>query len=606
MNEDQGYWSRNRISRRTALRGAAIGLAGVSAAALIGCSSDSKSKDSSNTKPVVSGTSTATAASAKPKRGGTLRFSTNDDVDTFDVLVAKSFKTAVPSSFAYSRLTKFEAGDGKAASGAIVGDAAQSWEAAPDNLTYTFKIRPGMKFDQRAPTNGRELTSEDVVQSWKKFAAGSAYRAELVNTATTPTAPVKSVEAIDKYTVQFKLANPDVSFLAVLSHPFNFWVHPVESISGGFDPAKDMRGTGPFVMTDYRPSVGYTYERNPNWYGGPDMPYVDRVEVKIIPDAAQSETQFRAGNLDFGGVSIPNIPSVLKEVKGVKPILANPGSGGIALSFNYKGDIPWRDVRVRRALSMAINRDAFIDVIYGPKDLEQAGVKVNRYWNTPMAAGYGDFWLDPKGSAFGAAAKYLQFNVAEAKAMLAAAGIDSKKKLSATLIFSKQYGADWQTRAELFQTMLAAVDVDLKVYQSDYTTDWVPKYLRAQGNYTAPGGGLGIQMAPHGARTDPGQWLEVFFASYGSNNVTGKEYPELDKLITKQRSEFDRKARISIHHDIQRYMVDNMVAIGAGMAIDTVSVSQGKLNGPDRYQAWGGTYTSSALGTELVPQYWFA
>lgn len=605
MNEYQGYWGRNRISRRTALRGAGLSLVGVSAAALIGCSgSDKGTTGAASTSTAGPGAAPAKSDS-KPKRGGTLRFSTTDDVDTFDVLVAKSFKTATPTSFVYSRLTKFETGMGKAASGAVVGDAAQSFEASPDNLTYNFKIRPGMKFDQRAPTSGREMTSEDVVQSWKKFAAGSAYRADLVNTPTNKTAPVASVAAIDKSTVQYKLAFPDVSFLGVLSHPYNFWVHPVESMGGGFDPAKDMRGSGPFTMTEYRTSVGYTYERNPNWYGGPDMPYVDRVETKIIPDAAQSEAQFRAGNIDFGGVSIPNIPSVLKEVKGAKPVLANPGAGGIALSFNYKGDIPWRDVRVRRALSMAINRDAYTDVIYGPKDLEGAGVKVNRYWNTPVAAGYGDFWLDPKSSAFGPAAKYLQFNLAEAKAMLSAAGFDSKKKLSATLIFSKQYGTDWPTRAELFQTMFAAADIDLKIYQSDYTTDWVPNYLRAQGNYTAPGGGLGIQMAPHGARTDVGGWLDVFFSSTGSNNVTGKEYPELDKMITKQRGEFDRKARVSQIQDIQRYMVDNMVVLPAGMAIDSVTVSRSQLNGPDQFQAWGGTYTSAALGTELVPYYWF-
>jgi peptide/nickel transport system substrate-binding protein len=609
MDRDLNYWSSKRLSRRGVLRGTGISVAGLGAAALIGCGGD----DSPSTGTVAptatapgSGDPSGTVAPTPdggPVSGGTLTYSSTINVDTFDALTASSFQTSYPTGYAYSRLVKYETGDGGPASGAVVPDAAESWDISNDGTTFVFKLRSGMKFDDRAPTSGREMTSEDVMQSWEKFAAGSAYRQELVNEVNS-NAPVVSVEAIDDQTVRFDLAFPDAIFLSVLSHPFNFWVHPIESMNGGFDPATDMRGTGPFMMTDFRPNVGYTYERNPNYWDAP-RPYLDRVQERIIADAAQVESQVRAGALDFGGVTGATAAEVLKSTSGFKPILANPGAGGAAMSFNYQGEVPWRDERVRRAFSMSIDRDSFIDAILEPSLLEDAGVNVNRYWNTPVAAGFGAYWLDPKGPDFGPAAAYLEHNIGEARALLDAAGHGSGNPIRASLLFSPQYGRDWATRCELYQSMLNQAGFQIQVEAIDYTTGWVPLYLRARGAYEAPNGGPAIQLAPHGSRSDVGQWLNVFFDSRGSNNVVGTEYPELDSMIERTRTEFDFESRIAQVHDIQRWMVDNMVAAPAGQTIDAVSVSKENLQGPDRYQIWGGSYTSFAIGTETIPYYWW-
>ncbi len=587
------------------MRGAGLALAGLGAAALVGCGGEDTPE--SPVSPVGSTGSTGTPTTAPattdataPQSGGALRYSSTIDVDTLDVLVAQSYKTSHPTAFVYSRMAKWEVGDGGPASGVITGDAAESWEVSDDGMTYTFKMRPGMTWDERAPTSGREISAEDVVQSWEKFADGSAYRSELSH-AVNEGAPVETVEAIDDKTVQFQLAFPDGIFLPILTHPFNFWVHPMESMNGGFDPASEMRGTGPFIMDEYRPSVGYKYSRNPNWYGGPDMPYLDNVEEVIIPDAAQAESQFRAGNLHFGGIAVQSIPSIMREMDGIDPIQANPGAGGAALSFNYAGDSPFFDERVRQAISMGIDRDVFIDAIFEPDELESVGFQLNRYWNTPLSAGFGAFWLDPKGDDFGEWAKHYEHHVEEARALLDAAG---QSGLKTTLIYSPQYGRDWGTRAELFQSMLSEIGVEITIYASDYTTDWIPNYLRAKGDYTAPDGGPAMQMAPHGSRSDPGQWLEVFFSSFGSNNVVGTQYPELDDMIRKQRLEFDFETRVEQIQDIQRWMAEHMVGAPAGMTIDTVSLKHARLHGPERYQLWGGSYTASQAGGEAIPYYW--
>ncbi len=604
LTTETNFWKTKRLSRRQTLRGAGLGLAGIGAAALIGCGGDEGTDTPGTSTPTggTGGTSTPlpTQDPNAIQRGGTLRYSSTIDVDTLDALVAQSYKTSYPSGYVYSRMVKNETGDGGPASGAIVGDAAESWEVSDDGLTYTFKMRPGMTWDERAPTSGREMTSEDVIQSWEKFADGSAYRGELVH-SVKETAPVESVEAIDDHTVQFNLAFPDGIFLPVLSHPFNFYVHPVESMNGGFNPASDMRGTGPFILDEYRPSIGYKYSRNPNWYGGPDMPYVDAVEELIIPDQAQAESQFRAGNIHFGGVSTQSIPGVLGSVDGAEAITANPGAGGSAISFSYVDGSPFLDDRVRKAISMGIDRDSFVEAVFEPQSLEDAGISLNRYWNTPLSAGFGSYWLDPKGGQFGEHASLLEHNVQEARALLDAAG---QSDMNATLIFTPQYGRDWPTRAELFQAMLADIGVNLSLYASDYTTDWIPNYLRAKGNYTAPDGNPAMQMAPHGSRADPGQWLEVFFASFGSNNVAGTQYPDLDEMIREQRLNLDFESRVEQIHNIQRWMVEHGVAAPTGMTIDTVSVKHANVHGPERYQIWGGSYTGYQIGVEAIPYYW--
>ncbi len=86
------------------------------------------------------------------------------------------------------------------------------------------------------------------------------------------------------------------------------------------------------------------------------------------------------------------------------------------MGFSYLPGQPWHDVRVRRAVSMALDRDVMADTLFNPKQFEPLGVKLTTRWNAPISGGYGVFWLDPKSSAFGPAGQYLKRDVAEGKA----------------------------------------------------------------------------------------------------------------------------------------------------------------------------------------------
>ena len=300
MSSERNYWTAP-IGRRRALRNVgAVGL-GLAGLALVGCSS-SKDKNAASGTAAPGGTAgipgAAPATKGAPESGGTLRMAVQADVDTFDVIAAPGGKTySAFGGFVYPRLFKFEPGDGVAASGKLAGDLIDKWEQ-PDPLTYVMHVRQGMKWDKRAPTNGRQVNAEDVVASWKYFAAKSFYRNDLVN-ALSPTAAVKDMRVIDAATVEMKLAIPDAAVLAISATWSDVWVMPAEAYNGGFDPAKEWRGAGPFLLTKHQPSVGFTFDRNPDYYDAP-RPYVDRVEQAIIPDVAQLEAQFAAKKLHFG------------------------------------------------------------------------------------------------------------------------------------------------------------------------------------------------------------------------------------------------------------------------------------------------------------------
>ena len=595
MNEHSGYWGRQRISRRAALRSAGIGLAGVSAAALIGCSSSSKDPPAGAGATTPGGAviipGNAPAKKGAPESGGTLRIAVQADVDTFDVIAAPGGKTyANFGGYVYPRLFKFATGDGVPASGKLEGDLIAKWEH-PDDLTYVLHVRQGMKWDKRAPTNGRQVNAEDVVASWKYFADKSFYKNDLVN-ALNKNAPIKDIKAINATTVEMKLAVPDAAVLAISATWSDLWVMPAEAYNGGFDPAKESRGAGPFLLTKHQPSVGFTFDRNPDYYDAP-RPYVDRIEQSIIADVAQLEAQFAAKKLHFG-MQQDSVIELQKRLPGTRVDVLEPSAAGGNIGLGLRTGSPFLDVRVRRAMNMLLDRNTIIDVISEPKKVEALGAKMGRYWNTPVPAGYGAFYLNPNGKDFGAAAQYLKFNPGEAKKLLDAASFPYTKIFPLTYT-TNSYGREWPRLAEIVQSMLQAGGIKTALNGVDYATGWIPNYLRIKGDFE------GIGLWPNGARGDVGQWLQTFFSSGGANNQVGKAYPELDTMITAQQQITDFDKRVLAVHDIQRHMIENSIAVpfvGIG-GTEVIDISWQGL-GNRHLTTWPG----GVLQSERTPLYW--
>src|SRR5690606_25360074 len=172
----------------------------------------------------------------------------------------------------------------------------ESWEFSPDRLQVTFKLRKGVKWHNKPPVNGRDLDVQDVIFSWERHVAKGTDRSFLSN-EVNPNAPVLSVTATDNDTIVWTLREPVVFLLAALTPTQTGKpnIIPKETDST-FDIRSDMIGTGPFMLDEYTPTVGFKYKRNPD-YWDKDWPLVDELEVPIITQYPQPIAQLRAGGI---------------------------------------------------------------------------------------------------------------------------------------------------------------------------------------------------------------------------------------------------------------------------------------------------------------------
>jgi peptide/nickel transport system substrate-binding protein len=585
------WFQRRRAGRRPFLVRTAL-VAAATAFTHTSCGGDDPSgRDAEQT----TGTPGAVAPSAgQPKSGGILKGILANDVATLDPLSAKSGETSRIAAYAYNRLVKFKAGDGSIADGTIEGDLAASWEQ-PDPLTLLLRLRAGVTWDQRPPTNGRAATIEDVTASWERYIEVSSFAGNLAN-AKNKFAPITSLRALDPQTMEIKTAGPDAQLMAGLAFKFNLWVLPSEAFDGGFDPATTMRGAGPWLLERHQPSVAFSFRKNPGYYGAPQYPLVDGIEIPIIADTAQAEAQFKARHVWWGAVPATDVPAIHRDVTDTRIALDTPDAGGPTISFSWRENSPFRDKRVRQALSMLIDRDTFVEVFSDLKSFQAMGLKMRAYWSSPLGAGFGPYWLDPKESTFGPNARNYQFNVAEAKKLLEAAGYGNGLTVPLTFAAGPAYGRDWSQRAEALIAMLAKGGVTARANAVDYTAEWIPRYLRARGNFD------GMAMYLNSTRADPGLWLQEFFVSTGAISQLATNFPMVDEFFIRQQREFDRQRRISIFHDVQRYFAEEVPTVPQGGGTERPSLVWNGLHGPGETFIWVGN--EGAEAAETYPSFW--
>ena len=218
----------------------------------------------------------------------------SDPVTGFDPHQTISFLTMIPLSFAYSRLVKVKAGPSvKPMTYPIEPDLAESW-TQPDDKTYVFKLKKGVRWHPKPPVNGRELTADDVKYTYERFLtiAGNGNKPVLES--------IDKIDVLDKHTVKFTLKEPNAWFLDMLAST-STWIIAKECVEkfGDLKKAESVVGTGPWMLERWEPNVRLVYVRNPNYFV-PGLPYADGVEVVIDKDPSSRLATCLAGKLDFG------------------------------------------------------------------------------------------------------------------------------------------------------------------------------------------------------------------------------------------------------------------------------------------------------------------
>lgn len=586
------YWTRFSAARTTRRRALALSAAGTSLL-FLGCSSsDDDKSDSSESALVRPADSTSQAVP-----GGKFIYN-RPDVSTLDPVRDGSRGPNQPYGDVYSRLVKYKVGtpDNRPA-GEVEGDVAESWEDTPDGLTYTFKLRGGMKFDRRPPTNGREITSEDVKYSWESYVADSPSGGELAR-SVSPSAPVLSLETPDRSTVTMKLAFPFAGFLPTLAYHRNMYIVPIEA-EGKFDLAREMRGSGPWMLTSYKQNVSYEFEKNPDFYVK-NRPFLDGFSNPVIPEYSTGIANLQAGNLDFFvGSSISAIGVRAEDVLSIKaaqPRLVlfsegyNPNPPQL-IAFSQQPNQPFLDERVRRAVSMLLERELWADTFFNVESLNREGIDVSWAPNTHYGAGQSKYWVDPRDDKLGSSGKYLTYNPEEAKKLLQAAGISGP--LASTISCQ-----DTRSRfAEVLQGMLQANNdfkLEIKVVPADEDRT---KFHRAKGNFP------GMTLQAPGSGGD----IDVYFSARYLEGASGftfwdkSPYPELEALLVQQRKELDDAKRTElIKGPLQRKFAEIMPTVPYPSIGEELNLVQPWIRNLGAVKGMG-----SNDGYDVLPSVWY-
>ena len=538
------YWSsvlhQRQITRRRMFKGAAGLTAGGVALSLIGCGGDDGGVEGDASGLL----SKAVDTTKQAKVGGTWPSSYAEDVVNMDPILNNASPTFPQLIPVYGQLLKGGMSTTKKPGAAeIQGDIAEKWEFTPDGTQITLTLRNNVKWDPRPPTNGRAATSADVKWSWDKFATVGNSRAELIN-SVNPDAPIESIQTPDARTVVFKMAFPYPNVIDQLSNEQNFYIMPAED---SFDFRTDMRGSGPYRLEQFRPSSNANYVRNPDFYDAP-RPYFERLERTLLKEYASGLAQFKAGNIWNFAVSSQDILTTKRDHAEMVllPSLEVDTSLGGFQNFSKRDDSLFKDVRLRRALTMMLDRDLLVETFENVVQFRDAGLPVEIYWtSSALGAGLPE-WLDPKTSAIGEGQKYFQHNPAEAKKLVEAAGV--KMPYAAPFAHYVDNVPEDQKRFEVLNAMMSEGGIfDIKTDPLLYNSSW-RQARQAAGKDPVHTGLLWHRTAGLSADVI----LTQLWTPKGRNSQNADVTPVVTDLVLKQKSELDPARRTAIIHDIQK------------------------------------------------------
>jgi peptide/nickel transport system substrate-binding protein len=568
---EKSYWSatlNRRIRRRRAL-----GMAGGAAAAaalLAACGGgDSGDGDGGGAGGIVSEPEDTTS---QAKRGGIMKDRAFADPPTLDITTPNNPATPYTHDV-YSGLVAFIPGKFKPSENEPGPDLAESWEYSPDGLQITLKIRQGVKWHNKPPLNGRALDVDDVVFAWNRFASKASGRVNVANSAN-PDAPIMSLTSTDSRTVVIKLKEPLVYALG-LFHPSGasgVVMVPKETDST-FDARGDQIGTGPWVMTEYKPSIGYTFKRNPD-YWDKDSALMEQIDMAIMPEYTAALTQLRAGNIYWLGPTTTTdirpedaIPLKREEprISLYQGDLSQAGLVGRSLNFGWlpERQSPFLDERVRQAVSLSWDRDLYMDTFFNVSKFRDEGVPVDARWSSSLIATQEGWWLDPRAKDFGPNAKNFQHNLAEAKKLLAAAGHSNGFDMTSHYVTTTELGQT-PNHAQVIDNFATELGLRIKQHSIDYLKEYVPNFRDGHGQYegwayvSTAGGATGGHAVGSMASEFWSKGGAAFkgFSTTGRNDQAGD--PQVDSIIEKARVERDSEKGKALIYDLQRYLGQKM------------------------------------------------
>lgn len=410
---------------------------------------------------------------------------------------------------------------------------AESWEVSPDGKEYTFRLRKGVKFHTTSFfTPSREFNADDVIFSldrqkdpnnpyynegtWPQFGAYSF-----------PTL-IDKIERVDDHTVKFVLSHPDATFISTLSLTFAViqskeYADKLLAEGRISDLGEKPIGTGPYQFVAYQKDSAIRYQANPDYWAGKQK--IDNLIFAITPDASVRYQKLKSGECHVIGAPSPADIAEMKKDPAVEML----NKEGLNLSFLAYNTLqkPFDDVRVRKALNMAINKPAIIDAVY----LGSAIVSVNPL--PPSVWGYNKTVKDDA------------YDPEQSRKLLAEAGVKDLKMKIWAMPVQRPYMPNARRAAEIMQADLAKVGVSVEIV----TYDW-GEYLKRSLDKDRDGA---VMLGWTGGIADPDNFMAALLGceAVGSANRANWCNPEFEKLIQAAKLTSDQAERAKLYEQAQ-------------------------------------------------------
>ena len=463
-----------------------------------GCSSGTNAETGSSegttsapTQAAGSETSSGSSSSSEAA-GGTFVAAVPEDFDNVDPHTGSGETAATWLSLIYETLV------GVDKNAQPVPGLAKDWSISDDSLTYTFHLRDGVKFQ-----NGRPLTSKDVKFNYERITnpdTGAVSQSAL--------SVISEIQTPDDQTVVIKLKNPDAPLLNDLAQQGRAAIVAPESYNDQNEMTKGI-GTGPYEFESYTVNDKFTMTRNPDYWGG--EPNIERIEVRVIPDANARLQAVESGDIDMAW-SVPPTQGFAAAKNADFKMVEVPQNRANFFGINNNTV----DKRVREAMFMAVNRE----------DIAKAG------WDgyaVPTAQPFTEdsFWYikDLKTPPEG--------DIAGAKSLIEQAGAQGK---TIDVVQWDALGSD--TEAQIVASAWEQIGLKVNIEKVDIGT----LVTRAsKGDYD-------VVYLWIGLITDPNRPYGFLESSSSRHGLVGDiKSPELDQLVAKARETTDEQQRKDLY-----------------------------------------------------------
>lgn len=418
---------------------------------------------------------------------------------TFDPYQNLSYRTQIRSGYHYSRLIRpVSAGPGVSPieSSRYEADLASVPET-PDAQTYIFELNQGARWHDVGPLNGRRVSASDITLSYERYQQLSA-------NATRWNQHVEGLAA-QANTVTMRTREAFAPFLTLAGSAQDLWILPRETIDDGTIAQRPV-GSGAWIFDSYEPDVSIRWRRNPDWHGAgrERLPILDRVIAIMNGDSNVIIPALGAGDLDFSQLS----PALYESARTAAPdaqfvFTPNTVPGGFYFNFSIP---PWNDVRVRQALSLALDRDAV---------LRQVDPTGHGAWQTALAQ-FEPYWLDPKDLArFGRSyngmpsGSLFHRDLSKARQLLDAAGYPDG--LHAVLHGTADYGASVVSFYEACAASVAEAGFRFEFFFKEYAA-YIASTFRGNFPDAWDGESSHLAIGPfYGGANDPDDILSAVY-----------------------------------------------------------------------------------------------